>query len=475
MARLRPTKSRYPLVVICLAFISGILLADRFSFNPTALTIATVVLFISAIFLHLFRFRVEILFVLLTVVALGVVRHAVSQLSFETLYARLENLRTITGTVIDYPAHGGGRSRFILKPEGEPGAVQIFYDHGPQDYLSVGYGDRLRLSGTSEVPWTSDAFDYRAYLRHRGIWGIVRVREMDEIERLGTGGHPVLRWGYQTRETLFGVIDRYVSNPEAGLLKAILFGERAYLDREIETSFQRTGLAHILAVSGLHLGIIIGILWWGLKRLRWSEARIYLILLPIVLIYLIIVGFRVSLVRATVLFGFMGLGWVLAELGLILKRWRNLYQALAAAALILLMVNPGALFDVGFQLSFAATLAIIACTPTFEAILQRLGVQFFRSLLAVSIAAQLGVAPIIAYHFHQVYLVIILANLIVIPLTAVALFGGIGVLVFGSLGVPGIAPAIGLLESWALKALAGAAGLFAGLPFAYFDLTCLCI
>jgi len=155
-----------------------------------------------------------------------------------------------------------------------------------------------------------------------------------------------------------------------------------------------------------------------------------------VLFILWIVGPRVSLVRAALLFSFLALGSVLADCGLILRRWVSSYAGLAAAGLVLLAIRPSALWDVGFQLSFAATGAILFLFDRRFRVQQRItalaklaplptGIFSYPLLLiAVSGAAQAGTAPFLAYHFHALYPFALIASLVAIPLATLALWGG---------------------------------------------------
>jgi competence protein ComEC len=386
----------------------------------------------------------------------------------------MEGIGSIQGVVTSYPTHGAKRTTFTLKPHGRRGYLKVFLYH---EGLKIDYGDELLLLSEVEEPWKFEGFNYRQYLLSRGIWGVITVGE-SQVKKLSSQVNPFLYWGYRAREYLFGIIDDKLSKPEGNLLKAIMFGERAYLDEDIEKSFREAGVAHVLAVSGLHLGIIVGSLWWFLRIFRrffmLSSAKIYLILLPLVLFYLVLVGFRVSLLRAAVIFGFLGLGMVASDLKLILLKWVDPLQGLAAAASVILMMNPSALFDVSFQLSFAATASILILWPFFNKVfkIEAKGpiLRFFLGLAAVSISAQIGVILPIAYHFQRLYLFVLLANLVVIPMVTLALWGGIAFLLIGSLRIPFLATALGVAESWILKILSHITSILAEVPFSYLDL-----
>jgi competence protein ComEC len=231
-------------------------------------------------------------------------------------------------------------------------------------------------------------------------------------------------------------IDALLPSEEAGLAHGLLFGEKRMMSAEIEDAFRRAGLMHLLAVSGLHLGIFLAALWFLLRLFGLRPRVTYPLVGIAVLLILWIVGPRVSLVRAALLFAFLALGSVLADCGLILRRWVSSYAGLAAAGMVLLAIRPTALWDVGFQLSFAATGAILFLFDRRFHVQRRLKALAQRSpfptrivsypltLIAVSAAAQAGTAPFLAYHFLALYPFALIASLVAIPLATLALWGG---------------------------------------------------
>lgn len=335
-----------------------------------------------------------------------------------------------------------------------PGYLQVFYDHTRDpEYFQIHYGDELIIRAPVRVPTKreEELFDYREYLRRRDIWGVMWVYRESQVQIVARRqGSLFLQWGYDLRQMLFAQIERYLSFEQGALLKGLLFGEHESLPEEIEENFRDAGVMHVLVASGANLGMIVALLalivsWWG-----FNFTKLYFLAAPAVLIYLFIVGFEVSLLRATAMFFFFTIGFFFAERGWMLKRWVDPLQSLATAALAILLWDPEALFDVGFQLSFAGTLGILlailylwprlaACfrlalqpphnqTEPYRALR---GLVFF---VLVSLAAQLAIAPVLAYHFHRVYLWgAVLGNLVIVPLVTGALWGGIFLLLISAL------------------------------------------
>jgi len=374
---------------------------------------------------------------LAAILCLGVLRAACVQPFPDWLHRRTPSLQEVEGTVVSYPSIGSSYITFTLQPDVLPGRLRVYWFHDAPPVGAVHYGDRVRLSGSAEIPEAFDGFDYPDYLARQGIFATMAVDE-DGFESTGERRWFVLRWGDQLRQTILERLDRWLPSDESAMARSLLFGDRAALPDGIEEAFSRTGLMHLLAVSGLHLGIFLGGAWWIFRRLGLRPRFAYPAVGLLVLVALWIVGPRISLVRASLLFAFLALGSVLADLGLILRRSIRSMNGLAAAAIAILAMRPGALYDAGFQLTFAATASIlIAFSEPFNWHRKITGYverfERFRwliggglTLVAVGAAAQAGAAPIIAWHFEAIHPLALAANLLAVPLAGLALWCGFG-------------------------------------------------
>ena len=482
---------RRPLLLISIFFALGILFGHlcKLSFAWLAgLTLS--LLFLTAISLARERLHAfSTPFALSTCLALGALLYTNARFPTESLSEHTDKIQHVRGIVVSYPDHGPERSRFVLKPLNAPGYLQIIYDHTRDpEYFQIDYGDELVIRAPVRAPTRreQDLFDYPEYLRRRDIWGIVWVYRESQVRLVARRrGFVLLQWGYDLRRELFARIEKNLSFEQSALLKGLLFGERESLPKEIEESFRDAGVMHVLAVSGANLGMILALLalmlrWWG-----FNFTKLYFLAAPVVLLYLFVVGFEVSLVRATVMFFFLTVGFFFAERGWMLKRWADPLQSLATAALAILLFDPEALFEASFQLSFAGTLGILLAvmylwprieerlrlTLQFEEPHWRRGLRWGVLFVLVSLAAQLAVAPVIAYQFHRVYLWgAILGNLIIVPLVTLALWGGIFLLIASALPLPPLVSMIGHLEGLLLQALIFLSGFFASLPGAIWSL-----
>lgn len=354
-----------------------------------------------------------------------------------------------------HPGQATGVSGRILVRCGKPGG-------------RVEYGDVVELRGRLISPSASRnprAFNYREYLFQRGIYGILRVGANGlRVIAKGSGNpflakviHPVKR---HVRES----IDKTLRGDQGGLLKGLLLGERRAISREVKEVFSNAGVIHVLAVSGLHVGIVLSILLLLFRLLR-IPFRISLMCVAALLpLYAFITGLRPSVVRATVMAVCLLVGWML-------ERETDPLNVLGFAGLLILFFNPRSLFDTGFQLSFAATASILYLYPKLHPLLfgwlgkSTTWLKWATSSLAVSLCAQLGVIPLVAYHFFRVPVLPIFANLIVVPLIGVAISLGIASSL-ASLISQGLARIFAASNWLVLTSTLKTVGLLNSLPFA---------
>lgn len=256
------------------------------------------------------------------------------------------------------------------------------------------------------------------------------------------------------------LVERYaqlgIHGDALGTISALTLGYKGDLNKEVIGNFRRSGAAHILAVSGLHTGIIYAILLYLLtcfkQRVPLYEERFKRCLISSLCIvclwaYAYLTGLTPSVVRSAIMFS-------LAEVAHMLYRERFSLNVVFFSAAINLAFRPTDLFSVSFQLSYAAVIAIVLASPlfSFPALYkirpQTLGktVRYVYGLVTVSLAAQLGTLPLTLYYFHQMSNYFLLTNMIVIPLASLLVPLGFATLVFG--GVPYVGDALVWLLQW---------------------------
>lgn len=309
----------------------------------------------------------------------------------------------------------------------------------------IGEGDRIRTFARLESPAAAtlpSGFDAAAYLEQQGI----RRVGVPSGNGLSHAGHaPWWRIDLWLRRLSAHGADRNTrlwGTERAALSNALLLGRREAIDPDDRRAFQNLGTAHLLSISGLHLQMLAVFVWWVLGCMGCSKRRAGWAVLLFSAAYAAIAGAQPPVVRSALMVAlYLGGRW--------LYRAIDPLTVIAATALLILLHHPSALFDAGFQLSFMAVLSLIAIYPTLEAAwrvwrgfpeewvrdpdeLVRLKIaRWLRQSLFISLAAWMGTAPLVAWHMGNFSLLAVLANLVVVPLTGVAMLGGLISLVAG--------------------------------------------
>ena len=346
---------------------------------------------------------------------------------------RVAWLQHAEGLVVSYPSLGQTRTSFdvVLEPLGARARLTVFHSEPQLGWVHL--GDRISVQAQFEAPGRLDGFDYGAFLARRGIHMTAATSPADLTLLQRPIERPLLRMGDKLRQRLIRSLYDVLPPSRASLAAALLFGERGLLEEGVERAFERTGLMHLLATSGLHLAILLGGLWLLARRLGMRPAASYPAVGAAAATFLWIVGPRVSLLRAVTVLAFVGLGSVLADLGVLLRSWVSPLPCLGASACCLLLAAPWSLLDAGFQLSYAATGAILlglrflerggrGGAPLRLRELRRWIAGRAKAALAVSLLAHAATAPLVGLHFGTYHPGVVLANLAAIPLVTSALW-----------------------------------------------------
>jgi len=287
-------------------------------------------------------------------------------------------------------------------------------------YPAYHYGDVLEITGKLETPVPFDDFDYKSYLARQGIYSVIYYPKVEVLDR-GKGFKP-LQWLYSLREQLSSSLAKALPEPQGSLAQGILLGIRSSIPDSLNQAFSRTGTAHLLAISGLHIGIVIGILL-SLGILVFGRQRSIYVWLALMAIWLyaLLTGMRPPVIRGAI----MGSLFLLGEY---LGRQRSAITALAFAAAVMVGIQPQILWSVSFQLSFLAMAGLVFLYPYFQA-WGRKGItaifgdresiaatgNMVADSFAVTLAAIVAVWPLVAYNFDIVSLVGLPATFFSLP------------------------------------------------------------
>ena len=368
-----------------------------------------------------------------------------------------------------YPT--AGKARVTLKARGAPG---------------LEYGDYIWLEGKFYRPFpptNPGQFHYRWYLERGGIYlGCSAKGETSFAVLYGHAGNRMIEAALRLKRSMARNIEIGIPETDASrLLAAVLLGYREGISRQLEESFRRTNTVHILAISGLHVGLIYLLIRSVLKLFPLSGRAVSLIAIPPLLFYMVLTGLKVPVLRATCMLTV----YLLAPF---FSRKADLFNTVGFAAFVILLAGPAQLFDAGFQLSFAAVISIIIFTPPLESSLfrvfgldeapgglytgplrgypARIG-RVVATSVGVSLAAGIGLLPLIACYFNIFSPITVVANI------AVAFF------LTAAIGIGFLSAALGFLwgclslclnglNYWIMEAMIGWVRFLSRMPYAYF-------
>lgn len=326
-------------------------------------------------------------------------------------------------------------------------------------------GDHIYINarvGEVHTAGNPGAFDYARFLRRQGISGRAYVAGNRWKVRAMADAEVSLRLRMaRYRQSLSAQYFSHLGTEEAAIAAAMSLGDKRSLDAAQRQSFSATGVSHVLALSGLHLGILFSLYsLLFVNRLPSRRGRVFASLVGVALLwgFALLVSFPLSLVRATVMF-------TLWQLSVVLYGERSSLNNLALAALLILLFSPASLFDIGFQLSFTSVFFILLLTPHIPRprwLRRSRLLALLYGWLTVSIVAQIGTGPLVAYYFHTIPVVGQLGNLLAIPLAYVIL----GLALFFFL-IPGFQGLTATLLGWCIRFLTGAVGWMSAWPYSH--------
>lgn len=441
----------------------GIFSATFVPFTPP-----TIIWFlVMAIFLALFWFREDKKFLkfsgwlglsfLFFGVALGVLRmeEAKNNFGHSSLKSRVGEKIILEGKVSTEPDVRENNIHIYLETEEEIVLVGI------ERYTEIYYGDFLKVSGLLKEPeaFLTDfgrTFDYKGYLQAKGVEYQIFNGEVLEINH--TESFSFLGSLYKIKNNFTKRLEKLIPEPEVGLGEGLLLGIKQALGTELETAFRKTGIVHMVVLSGYNVMLVVAFVMVFFKKIKIVWLKTFLGV-GAILTFAFLVGLSATVVRAS----------LMASLLLIIQALNRKYLVLRSLFLVgglMLLHNPYILvFDVGFQLSFLATLGLILVMPILQKWFSFLPERFgLRDLALATIATEIAVLPILLYQIGELSVVAVLVNTLVLPVVPLAMlltfFTGIASLV--SFKLAGL---ISLLAFWPLTFINQTALWFADLSF----------
>ncbi|GAB4301195.1 MAG: DNA internalization-related competence protein ComEC/Rec2 [Ignavibacteriaceae bacterium] len=425
----------YPVIKIAIAVIAGILFSKIFvipffiALISSAITIILYFLYLrseSSQLLQMFsEFSVLLLFVILANIYTAVSSHDTPEIPDElhrekevTVYGSISDIDLIKEFEVKFEILTDSiivknkkyNSEGIILYGRIRDSVNVLKDF----YNNIYPGYKLSFKGTlsrGREQRNPGEFDYNKYLLAEGISGLITTYSTENIGILSQKKLFFASVIFSVRKFLDGQLKNLHNGETSSLLRGLILADRSGIDNETKTSFINSGVIHVLAVSGLHVGyvVMIFIILFG----RFNLYIKTLLTITGLLIFLLITGMPASVTRAVIMA-------IVIFIAFLTNRSTNIFNSLSIAALIILIINPSDIFKAGFQLSFSAVASIGAVYPKLEKmisskILQNKILRYLSLFLAVSFSAQIGTLPFTLYYFGKLSLIALVMNLIVIP------------------------------------------------------------
>jgi len=300
-----------------------------------------------------------------------------------------------------------------------------------QRYPEYKYLDIIEITGKLKTPGIFENFNYKNYLMKDGVYSLMDFPKTELVSKKHT--YNIFTFLYEKilflKNKLMDSVDMNFSPPNSDIIKGVVFGSDKNMPKNIKDEFNATGLSHLTAVSGSNIVILISILMSFLLFLGFWRGQAFYFAVALIWVYIMLIGFPVSGIRAAI----MGSAVLLAQK---IGRQNTSSRVIIIAIALMLLQNPLLLFyDVGFQLSFLASMGIIYLKPLIDNFLKVIAkerLKFLLDIVSVTFAAQIFTLPIIIYNFGTVSLVAPITNVLILPIVPLLTILGFLVSIFGS-------------------------------------------
>ena len=461
-----------PLPLILSLYILGIICGKFINFNSILAYIVIILLILISMISFIKQWKITTALLFLIIFLIGIFNYNLNSKPIGTNHVAnfIEDKRiTIIGTVLDktyyYDQEKISLKIKVKEIERENLNIKIKGLILVNTYLGncpYEYGDVLKIKGKLEKPIGKNnfgEFDYELYLAQERIFTYLNIWTEKDIQKIGEENSNFFTYfSMLVRNKIKKIIEQTLQKPYNYLLIGMMLGEKGLIPPEIKEIFAEAGIMHILAVSGLHVGIIAAALFFLLNFLKLPKKLKFTILILFLIIYASITGYQPSVLRATIMFALL-IG------GKLINRNRNLFLSLFLAAFLILLSNPLVLYDAGFLLSFMVTFFLIYLSPILQEQFSKVLV-WIKDPLSISIASWIGIFPLSAYFFNKVSIISIVVNIFIVPLTGIALILGFITFFIGLVSIP-LAYLIANINFFVLKMILLISKYFSLLSFSF--------
>ena len=321
--------------------------------------------------------------------------------------------------------------------------------------ISLEYGDKIKIIGEISKPEDSrnyKGFSYKKYLQTEKIYGTIKAEKIEV--RAQNDISFVFRLSNITRNKIIEQIKNILPEETSGLLIGLMLGDKTYISDETKQNFQKSSLAHILAVSGAHVSYIILGLTYMVSINKMPKKSGYIFIICVLIVFIFITNFSVSVIRACIMS-------IILILSKIFHRKADIKNTIAISVLIILIFNPYSINSVSMQLSYLGTIGVIFVAPLLTPT-RCSGLKKIIKVISVPIAAQITILPIMIKNFNTISLTFLISNIVAMPILGISIIGGF-LITFVSFVWLGLAQKIGIIFNLVLKFLILTARFFANL------------
>jgi len=475
LSKIARIKVKRPLLAFCISLIAGIAVSSIS--NSYIIIVAAIILLAIVTTISIVK-NPQMIFFLIGITlffSIGAIQYKyLNDYNTGKMIKYSDQQVTIKGIVNSEPNVGETKTSYILQTE------QIT-TNGIQKSLTAkvilntlnsnsryDYGEEIIVTGTLTIPKgrrNPGGFDYRNYLAQSGVSATVFALKEDIKDNLLNKANIFVKTGLMLREKIVNVIKRSMPSEQAALLNGMLIGYREDLSDEVQKAFSDSGLTHIMAVSGANVAFIVfPLIFLFRKVIKLKLKTSNIIVIGVLVIFTYITGFQPSVLRAVIMA-------TVVLVGQMLMRETDIYTTISFSAILLLLYNPSTLFNIGFQLSFVATLSIVLLCKNIKRVISfKYLPNIITDVISITLAAQIGVLPIIILYFNNVSLISIVSNVLVIPIVGIITVLGSIMAIVGNINIF-FSQVIGLLNSPFLTFVLYVTKTVSAIPYAVLKVT----
>ena len=415
------------LFLIAIAYVIGIILGLYFKLIGIVFFVClifVIILFRKNRYIRLF-FNRKYLLIFIIFFLISYLRILYLENDSEQKYKDTPEESNIVGTIVQDGEEKQYSTKYVLKVESinnnysYKNTQLILYVKKDKNFKKYKYGNKISLDGEFNLPNTArntGGFNYKEYLKTKNIYWIVntesnniKIQKEKNIDFLNDSINNI---STKVKENIDNLFDKN----SAQLLKAMLIGDKEDLEDDIIDTFRKSNLSHILAISGMHVSYIIMGIGFLINKIKIGKIKGKIITILFLIFFMLLTGNSPSVTRACIMSCYI----ILASL---LHKRVNTFYALNISMIILLVINPYYMFDIGFQLSYSGTFGILLFHKTLSKILNK-NKSKIKDILIVTLSANIVILPIILYHFNTLSLSFLISNLCVTPFIGIIMILG---------------------------------------------------